>query len=83
MILHAGKFFMNISSTAEFCTNYFFGKILSGIPLECETVWIQIRPDKMSGLIWVQTVCEGYHQMTVPGKALISFLYEFQFCKIN
>ena len=23
----------------------------------------QIKPDKMSGLIWVQTVCKGYQQM--------------------
>ena len=27
----------------------------------CQTVWIQIRPDV---LIWVQTVCKGYQQMT-------------------
>ena len=26
-------------------------KILSGIPSECQTVWIQIRPDILSGLI--------------------------------
>ena len=24
-----------------------------------QTVWTQIRPDKMSGLIWVQTVCHS------------------------
>ena len=35
---------------------------------ECQTVWIQIRPDAMSGLIWVQIVCEGYQQTTVVGK---------------
>ena len=29
---------------------------LSGIPSECQIVWIQIRPDTVSGLIWVQTV---------------------------
>ena len=41
-------------------------KNLSGIPSECQTVWIQIqiRPDVLSGLIWVQTVCTGYQQMT-------------------
>ena len=27
------------------------------MPPECQTVWIHIWPDKMSGLIWVQTVC--------------------------
>ena len=31
-------------------------KTLSGIPLACHTVWIQIRPDKKSGLILVQAV---------------------------
>ena len=35
----------------------FLEKILTGLPSECQTVWIQIRLDKMSGLIWVQTVC--------------------------
>ena len=29
-------------------------------PSECQTVWIQIRPDFMLGLIWVQTVCKSY-----------------------
>ena len=27
-------------------------------PSECKKVWIQIRPDVLSGLIWVQTVCK-------------------------
>ena len=27
---------------------------------QCQTVWIQTRPDILSGLIWVQTVCKGY-----------------------
>ena len=27
---------------------------------QCKTVWIQIRPDILSGLIPVQTVCKGY-----------------------
>ena len=38
---------------------YLFQNIISGIPQECQTVWIQIRPDEMSGLIWFQTVCKG------------------------
>ena len=38
---------------------------LSGIPYECQTVWIQIRPDKTSVLIWIQTVCKGYQPMTI------------------
>ena len=39
-------------------------KNLSGIPSECQTVWIQIRPDVLSCLIRVQTVCKGYQQTT-------------------
>ena len=60
---------------------YFFQKKkrnLSGIPSECQTVWIQIRPDVLSGLIWVQTVCTGYQQMTkiaTNGEKLI--IYDF------
>ena len=46
-----------------FFLNILFHKNLSGIPSECQTVWIQIRPDKMLGLIWVQTVCKGYQLM--------------------
>ena len=31
--------------------------VSSAIPLQ--TVWTQIRPDKMSGLIWIQTVLQS------------------------
>ena len=47
-------------------------KNLSGLPSECQTVWIQIRPYEMSSLIWVQTVCKGYQQKTHAGKELIT-----------
>ena len=43
-----------------------FQKILSGIPSECQIVWIHIRPDILSGLIWIQTVCEGLKQKLAP-----------------
>ena len=33
----------------QFFFNKLFGKILSGIPSECQTVWIQIKPDILSG----------------------------------
>ena len=36
---------------------------LFSIPSGCQTAWIQIRLDILSGLIWVQTVCKGYQQM--------------------
>ena len=41
---------------------------------------LEARPDKMSGLIWVQTVCKGYQQMTLVGKELSGFfeLSEFE-----
>ena len=41
--------------------NKHFRKNLSGIRSECQTVLIpiQIRPDVLSGLIWVQTLCKG------------------------
>ena len=34
----------------------------------CQRVWIQIRPDILSGLIWIQTVCKDYQQTTLAGK---------------
>ena len=37
VILHA------FLSSADFFQNQLFGKILSGIPPQCQTVWIQIR----------------------------------------
>ena len=58
-------------SSADNLQNHFFGIILSGIPSECQTVWIKIRPDIMSGLIEVQTVCKGYQQTALVGKELL------------
>ena len=57
-----------LSSADFFFQNQIFRKILSGIPFECQTDWIQIRPDILSGLIWVQSVCKGYHQTTFFSK---------------
>ena len=50
-------------SFAEFFQNQ--QKILSGMLLECQKVWIKIRPDQ------VQAVCKDYQQMTLVGKVLI------------
>ena len=33
-------------------------------------IYIQVRPDILSGLIWVQTVCKSYRQTTLEGKEL-------------
>ena len=38
--------------------------MLSETLSECQTVWIQNRTDIFSVLIWVQTVCNGYQQIT-------------------
>ena len=43
--------------------NFFFFK-KSGVLSERKTAWIQIRVDKMSGLIWIQTFCKGFQQTT-------------------
>ena len=42
-------------------TTNFFRKILS----DCQTVWIQIRSNLLSGMVWIQTVCKGYQQTTL------------------
>ena len=51
-----------------FFFNQFFQKLLPGIPSRCQTIWILIRPDILSGLIWFQTVFKGYQQMTLVGR---------------
>ena len=38
---------------------------------ECQTDWIQSRPDILSGLIWFQTVCKSYQQTTLRDKELM------------
>ena len=63
---------MLLVSSADFFRNYlylkkvakieFFKKILSGTQSQCQTVWLQIRTDILSVLIWVQTVYKGYQQ---------------------
>ena len=57
-------------SSAFFFQNQLFRKILSGIQPERQTVSIKIRPDILSGLIWVQTVCNGYQLTTQVGKEM-------------
>ena len=52
--------------------SFFFSKILSEKTSECQTDWTQIRPDILSGLIWVLSVCKGYHQTTLGCKKLIN-----------
>ena len=67
-----GNFFLHaFLSSADFFQNQLFQKTLSGIPSECQAVWIQIRPDILSGLIWIQTVCKGEQQTEPVGKELV------------
>ena len=39
-------------------------------PIGCQTVWTLIKLDNSSGLIWVQTVCQGYQQTILVDKEL-------------
>ena len=47
-----------------FYQNKLFLKIISGIPSECLKDLIKIQHNILLSLIWVQTVCNGYEQMT-------------------
>ena len=60
VILHA------FLSSAEFFQNLLFRKNLGSAKntILSPTNWTQIRPDILSGLIWVQTICKGYQRMT-------------------
>ena len=55
---------------ADFFQKKYFRNFFIEILSECQTVWIQIRPDILSGLIWIQTVCKGCHRKTLAGKEL-------------
>ena len=55
-------------SSADFLKSFL---ILSGITSDCQTVWIQFGPTFWRPfLIWVKTVCKGYQQTILEGKAL-------------
>ena len=55
---------MHLLAAADFFQNKLILRILSGTLSESQIVWIQIRTDILSVLIWVQNVCKGYQQMT-------------------
>ena len=66
-----GSNYLLLLSPDVFCKNQLttglfskltFSKKKSVTLSECQTVWIQIRTDILSVLIWVQTVCKGYQQ---------------------
>ena len=59
-------FCMYVNFSCFYCSLLSFQNKLSmsGTPSEDQMIWIQIRTDILSVLIWVQTVCKGYQQMT-------------------
>ena len=72
LVLFASKVILHaFLSSADFFQNQLFQKILSRMPSECQTDWIQIRLDILSGLVWVHSVCKGYQQTTLVGNELI------------
>ena len=69
--------YLNSLHTGTFCIfcrlPIFFSKstslkIMSGKPPECQTFWIQIRSELLSGLLWVQTILNSYQRTTLVGK---------------
>ena len=62
--LHAVKFFTMFCRLIIFFKINFFEKIFQEY-LQCQPIWLQIRPDILSGLIWVQTVSKDYQQTTI------------------
>ena len=61
------KYYFYYSFTLYYCAIFYsldagFFQYLLGVLTQI--VWIQIRPDILSGPIWVQTVCKGYRKTT-------------------
>ena len=55
-------------SSADFFSKSTFLKKFFQEYHQCQTVWSQIWPNILLGLIWVQTVCKGYEQTTLVSK---------------
>ena len=60
-----------------------FQNYFSGTPSRCLTVWIQIRTDVLSVLIWVQTVCKDYQQMTDRARKLVKKVSRLLFANMG
>ena len=68
--LHAEYFYILFCHMLFFFLKIdFFLKKNPEITSECYTVWNQIRPNIMLGLIWIQIICKGYRQMKLAGTA--------------
>ena len=79
-----------VTDYACFSVVYFFFKTtlnFSGILSKCQTVWIQIKPDILSCLIWVQLICKGYQRPTLVSRQIYAITakisYEDGFQKID
>ena len=72
-----------IFCSLHFFQNHLYRNILSGIPSDCQTVWVQIRPDNLSGLIWVQTVCKGFQRTTLVDKYICVVKVGIALGKVN
>ena len=72
IIVHAfcnlGNFscFFFLLSADFFFSKSSFSKILSGVPSGCQTVWSQIRPNILSGLIPIQTAVRFFANLLFP-----------------
>ena len=69
MILSSADIFFQNQFVSCCC---FFQNDLSGISVECQVVWIQIMPDFLSGLIWVQIVRKGNQQTTLASNEFMT-----------
>ena len=56
--LHAREVFMFLFRLLTFFKIKFLKINRSGPPLECQTVWIQIKTDIVLVFIWVQNICK-------------------------
>ena len=52
--------------TADFFSNSTFSKDYFR-KTECQTDWIQIRPDVLSGVIWEQSICKSLEETILEG----------------
>ena len=59
--------FCTFLSSADFFQNQLFFKNSFSNSIRVSISLIQIRPDILPGLIWVQTICKGHQQTTLVG----------------
>ena len=67
----------HLLTQADLYTQKNLQEILSGTLSKCQTVWIKIRTDIMLVLIWIQTVCKSYQQVTKFAASNLGKSYEY------